>query len=152
MDYFLTEKRFEELKRELEELKTKKRLEVAEKLRQAKELGDLSENSEYFEAREEHLRLEQQIAELEQILKRAVLIKEGKSGREVVEIGATVEVVRDGKPFQFVIVGTNEARPEEGFLSNESPLGAALLGKKVGDRVVVNSPAGEIEYRILKIS
>jgi transcription elongation factor GreA len=85
-------------------------------------------------------------------LKRAVLIKEGKSGREVVEIGATVEVVRDGKPFQFVIVGTNEARPEEGFLSNESPLGAALLGKKVGDRVVVNSPAGEIEYRILKIS
>lgn len=152
MNYFLTQKRSSELKQELEELKTKRRLEVAEKLRQAKELGDLSENSEYLEAREEHTRLERQIAELEDTLRHAILIKEGAS-KEKVEIGSAVEVLRDKKHLKFVIVGSEEAKPEEGFISNESPLGKQLLGCKAGDAVEIVTPSGEkIHYKIQKIS
>ncbi len=152
MDYFLTQKRFEELKRELEELKTGKRLEVAEHLRQAKELGDLSENSEYLEAREEQTRLERQIIEIEDILRHAALIKEGQS-KEKAEIGSTVTVLRDKKHLKFVIVGSEEAKPEEGFISNESPLGQKLIGSKVGDSLEVETPGGSrIQYKIQKIS
>ncbi len=151
-DYFLTKKRLEELKQELDELKTKKRLEVAEQLRQAKELGDLSENSEYLEAREEQTRVLRQIAELEDIVRHAIIIKEGAS-KEKVEIGSTVEVVRDKKNFKFVIVGSEEAKPEEGFISNESPLGGQLLGRKAGDIVKITTPGGELtQYKIQKIS
>ena len=150
-NYFLTQKRLSELKQELDEMKTKKRLEVAEQLRQAKELGDLSENSEYLEAREEQTRLERQIVEIEDILRNVTIIKEGTS-REKVEIGSTVEVVRDKKQLSFIIVGSEEAKPEEGYISNESPLGKELLGKRVGDLVETNTPSGKIQYKIKKIS
>ena len=152
MTYFLTQKRFEELKRELGELKTNKRLEVAEQLRQAKELGDLSENSEYLEAREKQTRLELQIAEIEEILRNASIIKGGQS-KEKVEVGSTVEVLRDKKHLKFVIVGSEEAKPEDGFISNESPLGQELLGSQVGDSVEVKTPVGSlIQYKIQKIN
>lgn len=152
MNYFLTQKRLDELKQELDELKTKKRLEVAEHLRQAKELGDLSENSEYLEAREEQTRLLHQIAEIEDILRHATIIQEGVS-KEKVEIGSTVEVIRDKKNLKFVIVGSEEAKPEEGFISNESPLGTQLLGRKVGDSIEIETPGGgKIQYKIKKIS
>jgi transcription elongation factor GreA len=152
MTYFLTQKRFEELERELGELKTNKRLEVAEQLRQAKELGDLSENSEYLEAREKQTRLELQIAEIEEILRNASIIKGGQS-KEKVEVGSTVEVLRDKKHLKFVIVGSEEAKPEDGFISNESPLGQELLGSQVGDSVEVKTPVGSlIQYKIQKIN
>lgn len=152
MTYFLTQKRFEELERELGELKTNKRLEVAEQLRQAKELGDLSENSEYLEAREKQTRLELQIAEIEEILRNASIIKGGQS-KEKVEVGSTVEVLRDKKHLKFVIVGSEEAKPEDGFISNESPLGQELLGSQVGDSVEVKTPVGIlIQYKIQKIN
>lgn len=151
MNYFLTQKRLDELKQELGEMKTKKRLEIAEHLRQAKELGDLSENSEYLEAREQQTRLELQIMEAEDILRNAVIIREGMS-KEKVDLGSTVEVLRDKKHLKFVIVGSEEARPEEGYISNESPLGRELLGKKVGDPVETMTPSGKIQYRIQKIS
>lgn len=151
MSYFLTQKRLEELKQELKELKTKRRLEVAEHLRQAKELGDLSENSEYLEAREEQTRLERQIAEIEDIIRNAVTIKEGVS-KERVEVGSTVEVLRDKKQLKFIIVGSEEAKPEEGYISNESPLGRELLGKKVGDLAEITTPSGRVHYKVQKIS
>ena len=150
MDEFLTAKRFEELKQELEHLKTTKRLEVAENLRNAKALGDLSENSEYMEAREEQGRVEGRIMELEETLKNATIIKAGGS-KGVVGIGSSVEVLRNGKPTKFVIVGTKEAKPEEGFISNQSPLGRELIGKKAGDKVAIDTPGGRVEYKIKKI-
>lgn len=151
MGEFLTAKRFDELTVELEELKTTKRSEVAKNLRDAKELGDLSENSEYLEAREEQGRVEGKILELEEILKDASIIKEGSS-KGVVGIGSTVEVLRHGKQAKFIIVGTNEAKPEEGFISNQSPLGRGLIGLKVGEKIVISAPNGKVEYKIRKIS
>ncbi len=150
MNYFLTQKRLDELKAELTELKINKRLEVAEHLRQAKELGDLSENSEYLEAREEQTRLEHQIVEIEDILRHATVIKGGTS-KDHIEVGSTVEVFRDKRHLKFIIVGSEEAKPEEGYISNESPLGQALLGKKVGDIAEVTTPSGKIRYKIQKI-
>lgn len=151
MDEFLTAKGFDELTEELEELKTTKRLEVAENLRNAKALGDLSENSEYLEAREEQGRVERRILELEEMLKNATIIKAGKS-KGVVDVGSTVEVLTGGKKVKFSIVGTNEAKPEEGFISNQSPLGRELIGKKTGEAVVIEAPSGKVQYKIQKIT
>ena len=151
MDEFLTAKGFDELTEELEELKTTKRLEVAENLRNAKALGDLSENSEYLEAREEQGRVERRILELEEMLKNATIIKAGKS-KGVIDVGSTVEVLTGGKKVKFSIVGTNEARPEEGFISNQSPLGRELIGKKTGEAVVIEAPSGKVQYKIQKIT
>jgi len=150
MEEFLTAKRFKELEAELEELKTNKRLEVAENLRNAKELGDLSENSEYMEAREEQGRVERHILELEETLKNASIIKEGNS-KGVVGIGSSIRVSKDGKGMDFVIVGTNEARPEEGYISHQSPLGKELIGKKPGESVKIKTPGGNAEYKIQKV-
>ncbi len=132
-------------------MKTVKRLEVAEHLRQAKELGDLSENSEYLEAREEQTRLELYIAEVEDILRHATVIKGGVS-KENVEVGSTVEVLRDKKHLKFIIVGSEEAKPEEGYISNESPLGRELLGRRVGDAIKITTPSGKIQYKIQRIN
>ncbi len=153
MTYFLTEERLNELKSELDSLKGEDRLEVSDRLKKAKELGDLSENSEYAEAKDEQRRVERRIDELEQILKESVIIKKGEKGGEsgVVGIGSTVEIARDGKNMKFFIGGRSEAKPEDGFISNESPLGRALLGRKVGDSVTVNTPAGKTEYVITRV-
>jgi len=151
MNDFLTAKRFDELTVELEELKTTKRLEVAENLRNAKDLGDLSENAEYLEAREEQGRVEGRILELEETLKNATIIKEGKS-KGVVDVGSTVDVLTNGKKVKFSIVGTNEAKPEKGFISNQSPLGRELIGKKIGETVVIEAPNGKVQYKIRKIT
>src|SRR3989344_5502363 len=107
--YYLTKERAEELKQELETLKSQKRLEVADRLKQAKEFGDLSENSEYSEAREEQSRVETRISELEDIIKKAVIIKSEKTASESVVIGSTVDVKKNGQVFTYRIVGSNEA-------------------------------------------
>lgn len=150
MEYYLTQARLEELKIELNQLKTEKRMEVANRLKRAKELGDLSENSEYQEARQEQEQVEYRIAELEQMVKNAVIIKEPKTN-DMVRIGSVVEVKRGEAILQFRVVGSNEVKPEEGFISNESPLGRGLLGKKAGDVVKIKAPAGEASYEVLKI-
>lgn len=149
-EYYLTAERLSELKAELSELKTKTRMEVAERLKRAKELGDLSENVEYQEAREQQGQVEKRIFDLEDMIKRAVLIKKG-GGKGSAQIGSTVLAKKDGKEFSFTIVGTSEARPEDGFISNESPLGKAFLDRRVGDEVIFRAPIGEIKYKIISV-
>ena len=147
---YLSKERLEELKKELEHLKTAKRQEIAERLRAAKEFGDLSENSEYSEARDEQSKIEQQIFDLEEFLRETVIIKKG-AGRDTIGIGSRVGVQKGKNTILYEIVGSAEARPEEGKISNESPLGQAFLGHKTGDVVSVKTPVGTTEYEILKI-
>ena len=149
-NYYLTKERLEELKQELETLRGDKRREVADRLKQAKEFGDLSENSEYSEARDEQSRVEGRINELEDILKNAAIINR-QVGSDRVVIGSMVTVKKDSKLFQYRIVGSNEAKPEDGKISNESPLGKAFLDKKVGESVRVTIPGGMAAYQIMKI-
>ena len=148
--YYLTPERFEELKAELVNLKTVRRLEVADRLKRAKELGDLSENAEYSEAREEQAVVESRIFEVEDMIKNAVIIKTGTDSK-LVEIGSSVVVEKGGKEFTYHIVGSNETKPEDGYISNESPLGKAFLGKKPGEDVTVTTPKGDVKYTIVKI-
>ncbi|MBI2025097.1 MAG: transcription elongation factor GreA [Candidatus Harrisonbacteria bacterium] len=150
MDYHITAERLEELKKELQELKTDRRVEVAERLKRAKELGDLSENAEYMEAREEQNQVETRIIELEDLVKNAVIIKHS-AGSKTVEIGSTIEIERNGNKATYTIVGSNEADPAAGKISNESPLGKSFLGRKAGDSVKVKAPAGEIVWKIVKV-
>ncbi len=150
MTYYLTPERLEELKKELEVLKSERRADVSERLRRAKEFGDLSENSEYTEAREEQSAVETRIAELEDMMKNASIIKKGAGGGEV-HIGSTVTVEKDGAERTYTIVGSDESKPEENKISNESPLGAAFLGKKVGESIGVTTPNGEATYKITRI-
>ena len=147
---YFTEERLEELKKESEDLKMRRRIEVGERLKRAKELGDLSENSEYFEAREEQAQVETRIAELEDMIKNSEII-EKVHALNVVSIGATLEAEKGGQRRKFTIVGSNEAKPEAGLISNESPLGRAFLGKKAGDTVTVKTPNGTVEYKIVTI-
>ena len=149
-EIYLTKERLDELKNELHELKTKRRQEVAERLKRAKELGDLSENSEYFEAREEQADIENRIFELEETVKRASIIKKSAGGGTI-KIGSTVIAKKDGKEIKYSIVGYNEARPEEGRVSNESPIGKAFLGKSAGESATVETPKGKIIYKITAV-
>lgn len=148
--YYLTKERLTALQEELKNLKTEGRKHVAERLKKAKEYGDLSENSEYAEAKEEQDRLERRIFELEEILKNVTIIQK-TTGKSEITVGATFKVSKGDKEITYQIVGSNETRPEEGKISNESPLGRAFLGKKVGDISKVITPSGEVEYRIVSI-
>ncbi|MDD4761753.1 MAG: transcription elongation factor GreA [Candidatus Pacebacteria bacterium] len=149
--YYLSKERIEELKEELKDLTTNKRMEVAEKLKRAKEFGDLSENSEYNEAKDEQARLERRIMEVEDVLKNSELIKKSAKG-EIVEIGSAVTVEKNGKEkINYIIVGSQEANPDEGKISNESLVGGALLGKAVGETVEVKTLNGENSYKIISI-
>ncbi len=147
---YLSKERLEEFKAELEELKNATRMKVAERLKQAKEYGDLSENSEYAEAREEQANVESRIFELEDLLKNAVIIKKS-DGSGLVQVGSTVTAKRGDKVFTYTIVGSHEARPEEGRISDESPLGRSFLKHKAGDIVKVTTPGGVVEYEITKV-
>lgn len=154
MEHYLTKEKLEELKKELEHLKKDVRNEIAERLKRAKEYGDLSENAEYSEAKDEQARIESRIFELEDVLRNASVIK--KSGaKDVVSIGSTIEVKKSGrggeKILKYTIVGSNEAKPEENLISNESPLGKAFLDKKKGDIIKIETPGGKAEYKIMKI-
>jgi len=148
--FYLNQAKYEELKQELEKLKGQSRQEIAERLKRAKEFGDLSENSEYSEAREEQSRVESRIYELEDILRNAQIIQ--KTGGSKAEIGSTVTAKReDGHVFTYQIVGSNEANPQEGKISNESPLGKVFLGREVGEKVAAQTPAGVVAYQITKV-
>lgn len=147
---YLSKERFDEFTAELTDLKTTKRIEIAQRLKTAKEYGDLSENSEYAEAREEQATVEMRIAELEDLLKNAEIVTKTKGG-STVQVGSTISVKKAGKEMVYTIVGSYEADPLAGKISDESPLGKAFLGKGVGDRVNVDAPAGNVTYEILKI-
>jgi transcription elongation factor GreA len=147
----VTKERLEEFKIELEQLKNIKRNEVAQRLKQAKEYGDLSENSEYAEARDEQANVEARIFELEELMKTAVIIE--KSGdNAVVRVGSTVTLKKGAKELTYTIVGMHEAKPEEGRISDDSPLGKAFMKRKAGDVIDVTTPSGVIKYEILKIA
>ena len=147
---YLSQERFDELNQELVQLKSEGRVTVAERLKQAKEMWDLSENSEYQEAREEQGRLEKKIGELEEILRNSAIIKK-IAGTEAVKIGTKIKVKKGNDIINFTIVGSNESNPAQGFISNESPIGKGLLGKKVGDVANIKTPKGETSYQILTI-
>jgi len=148
---YLTAKGLLELGQELKELKEVKRREVAEKIQRAREYGDLSENSEYDMAREEQAMIEGRVAELENILKNVEVI-ETVEEKGKVSIGSKVKVQIDGKTDEFIIVGKVEADPAKKRISNESPVGAALLGAKKNDIVKVTTPAASFKCKILQIS
>ena len=142
----------ERLKQELHELKTVKRREAAQRIEVAKALGDLSENAEYHDAKDSLALLEGRIFEVDETIKNAVVIEEQKAGKKgVVHVGSTVVVEVRGQNKTLTIVGSNEAEPAQGKISNESPIGLSLLGAQVGETVDVTTPAGVIEYRILKV-
>jgi len=147
---YISKEGLEELKKELQDLKTEKRREIAQRLLEAKSLGDLSENAEYLEAKEAQSALESRILELEEIIKHSRVI-EKPSGKNYVSIGSTVEVKFDGRSREFTIVGSEEASPAEGRISNESPLGKAFLGRKMGEEIEVKTPKGKVRYKILGI-
>ncbi|MDO8574636.1 MAG: transcription elongation factor GreA [bacterium] len=149
--YYLTKERLEELKEKLHKYKTVKRQEVAARLKAAKEYGDLSENSEYAAAKEEQAKVEAIISGIEEDLKRAEVIERRESVAGIVEVGSSVVLKRDKQTLVYTIVGPSETRPDEGRISNESPLGKSILGHKVGDDVVVRTPSGNITYKIAKI-
>ena len=152
--FMLTEERLREIKNELEYLKTVREKEVAEQIKEARSFGDLSENSEYDEAKNEQGKLYSRIAELENVIAGAVIINEDAITTQHVSMGTRVTVVEEGfedKPEEYAIVGSQEANPVQGRISDESPLGKALYGHGVGDTVVVEAPDGAITYRIVAI-
>lgn len=149
---YLTSEGLKKLQEELEFLRIEKRKEVAQRLHEAMEDGELIENAEYEAAKNEQAFVEGRILEIEHMISQAQVIERGKS-KDVVQVGSTVTVKENGKkPEKYTIVGVAEANPKEGLISNESPLGRALLDHKVGDDVEVQAPAGPLHFRIVKIN
>lgn len=143
------------LEEELNQLKTVRRKQVAERLKEAISYGDLSENSEYEEAKNEQAFVEGRILELEGMIKNAKVIDEKQHSKKVVEIGTKVKIQntkRKTEEYEFTIVGSTEADPFSNRVSNESPMGEALMGSKQGDTVVVDAPAGKSEFEVQKLS
>ncbi len=151
---YLTAEGAEKLRQELEYLETTKREEIAQRLRAAIQMGDLSENADYHKAKEDQGFLEGRIQELKFTLQNAEIIDESNNGkRDVVDIGATVTIQEgDYDPETYQLVGAKEANPRQGKISNESPLGRALLGRRVNDEVRVQTPGGEMNVQIVNIT
>lgn len=150
MPTYLSAEALEEMKKELEWRKKIERREIAEKILHAKEMGDLSENFEYQTAKEEQALNETRVIELEDIMHDVVIVEDATGAKEIA-LGTTFIVEIDGKKKIFSLVGSNEANPLEGKISNESPIGLAFLGAKPGENVEFQAPSGKIQYRILEI-
>ncbi|MCQ2451100.1 MAG: transcription elongation factor GreA [Clostridia bacterium] len=150
----VTEDGLKKLQDELENLKTVGRPDIAEKIKIARGYGDLSENSEYDEAKNEQAKIEARIVELEAMLENVEIIKNVKGSAKTVMVGVTVKVFDEefGEEETYKIVGSTEANPLEQKISDESPVGKALLGKKVGDVAIAETPGGEMKLKIVKIS
>jgi transcription elongation factor GreA len=146
---YLSQEKYDDLKKELEELKSNKRKEIAEKLEYAKSLGDLSENTEYQEAREAQANIEDRISTIEGLLKDAVIVSERKGDK--VDIGSSVSVTRNGNQETYHIVGSEEADVSQSKISNQSPLGEALMGKQKGEEFTYKTPKGEMNGKIEEI-
>lgn len=149
----LTYEGLKKLEDELENLKVVKRKEVADKIREAREQGDLSENAEYDAAKDEQRDIEARIEELENILKNAEVVVEEEVDLDKISIGCSIRILdcEFDEELEYKIVGSTEANSLKGKISNESPVGKALMGKKVGDLVKVETQAGELEYKVLSI-
>ena len=151
-DVILTPEGMVNLKAELEELTTRRRREVAQRIKEAREFGDISENAEYDDAKNEQAMLEARIASLEDKLRSATVIDASDLGTDVVGVGSVVHVKDEsGKSVKYTIVGSAEASPTEMKLSNESPIGKALLGHKRGEQVTISTPKGQRTLKITKI-
>jgi transcription elongation factor GreA len=148
---YLSKEGLDKLRTELDEMTSVKRPEVAQRIHDAKEHGDLSENAEYEDAKNEQAFVEGRIQTLQALIKNATIIDEHHS-TDHVQIGSTVKVASDDGEESFTIVGSTEAKPTEGRISNESPVGRALLGKKKGEKVVVKVPAGDFTYKVVSIT
>lgn len=149
---YLTEDGLEELKKELEYLKTEKRPEVINALKEARALGDLSENAEYDAARTEQAEVENKISEIEAMLENAELIKDVNTNKVSIGTKVTLKYVEDDETDTYTIVGSKEADPFANKISNESPLAKAIIGAKKGQYVMVDSPNGKYQVEILEIS
>lgn len=150
--HYLTPEGLTKLEEELENLKSDEMPKVVERIAIAKELGDLSENAEYQDAKEQQAFIAGRIAEIENIIKNSEVIEQGQSGKkDIVTIGSQIVIKCTHGDFEYTITGSNEANPAEGRISNESPLGRAFLGRKVGERFEVNIPKGTMECEIVEI-
>jgi len=149
---YITEEKYKALKVELEQLKGPKRKEILDTLAYAKSLGDLSENAEYHQAREDQGKLEERIRKVEEILRSSEVVS--GSGGDIIEIGSKVVVLKKGENEEktFQIVGAEEADMTQGKISNKSPFGEALFGKKKGENVSFKTPSGEVNYKIINVS
>ena len=152
-EYKLSAERLKELQDELTYLKTVREKEVADQIKEARSFGDLSENSEYDEAKNEQGKLYSRIAEVEEILANCVVIEEDENDHNAVRLGSRITVLdlEFDEQETYEVVGSQEADPMNGRISEDSPFGKALLGKSEGDQVVVDAPAGRIEYKLLKV-
>lgn len=146
----LTPEGHKKLLQELETLRAKRK-DISDRIQEAKELGDLSENAEYHEAKNDQAFTEGRIAEIESTLHSAEIVHKPLKSNGFVQIGSTVKVLQDGKTIEYTIVGANEANPLDGKITHASPLGKVLLGKKKGDTVTVKTPKGEQAYTIEQI-
>ncbi len=151
IEQIITQEGYDKLKAELDYLSTTRRREIADRIERAKELGDLSENAEYSEAKDAQALNETRILELTSTLKNVTVVGNG-GGSDTVAMGSTVTVKCDNKERVFTIVSFNEADPASGKISNESPLGLAFLSRKKGETVEVETPRGIMKYKIIKIS
>ena len=150
----ITDDGLKKLEEELEYLKTEGRADIAEKIKVASGYGDLSENSEYDEAKNEQAKIEARIVEIEAMLKNVEIIEDVKGNTKSVIVGVKVKVLDEeyGDECEYRVVGSTEADPRNGKISDESPVGKALLGKKIGEEVIVEAPGGEFKLKILGIS
>jgi len=149
-EQIISQEGYDKLKDELEHLIKVKRPEIAKRIESAKELGDLSENAEYHDAKDAQAFNDGRIIELSSMLKNLTVV-DSNGSKDIVAMGSKVTAKANGEEKQYTIVSFNEADPLTGKISNESPLGVAFLGKKKGDRVIVNTPKGEVEYKIKRI-
>lgn len=149
-DQIITKEGYEKMEKEIEYLTTVKRKEIAERIQKAKDMGDLSENAEYHEAKDAQAYNEGKIIELKATLKNLTIVANG-GGKDEVGMGSIITVKFGNKEKTYTIVSFNEVDPLTGKISNESPIGKAFLGKKKGDKVIVETPKGEKEYKILNI-
>jgi transcription elongation factor GreA len=148
---YFSKEGLEKLKEELQQRTDIMRPEIAQRIKEAKEQGDLSENAEFDAAKEAQSLNEGRIEEIRHTIENAVIITDGNTKQGVVSVGCTVEVESGGKKQKLVIVGVTESDPAKGFISNESPIGKAFLGHKKGDSVKIKVPKGDVEYKIVDI-
>jgi transcription elongation factor GreA len=153
-EVLLTKEGYEKIVAEYDDLVSVKRAEVAARIKEAREFGDISENAEYDAAKNEQAELEERINKLENMMRKAKIIEEGKTNRSKVNIGSkvTVKDTKTKKTEDYIIVGSTEADPFEGKISNESKVGEALIGHKVGEKVQIEVPSGLIEYEVISIN
>ena len=150
-DQIISQEGYDKLKKELELLSTTRRREIADRIQKAKDMGDLSENAEYSEAKDAQAFNEGRISEISQKIKNVTVVENGHK-KDFVSMGSSVTVRTNGTEKVFTIVSFNEADPLEGRISNESPIGKAFVNRKKGDKVTVDTPKGKMEYEILKIN